>query len=109
AGTTSGLDFAYTGFDAFSGLGAGATTGALGISFGNTGALGTYDDLITLSGIGSNASGFSAAVSDVTLQGRVSVVQGGGTVPLPSSVLLLTAGLLPMLGAMRAAARRRLH
>jgi len=109
AGSNSVLDFDYTGVGAFSGLGAGDQTGPLGISFNNTGIAGVYDDLITLSGFGSNASGFNQAVSDITLQVRVTVAAQNGQVPLPSSVLLLGVGVLAMAGGARLRERRRLH
>jgi hypothetical protein len=71
AGTTG---FANAGFSAFSGLGAGADERLQVVTL-NTGSVGVFSETITLAGTGSNASGYSGALTTetVTVTGTVSL------------------------------------
>ncbi len=77
--------FANSGFAAFSGLGAGAADNALSVTL-STVTAGQYSETITLSGTGSNASGYSGAVAPVTLTIIGTVTAQG------SSFIALTQG-----------------
>ena len=106
--TGGGGAFSLFGFDPFSGLGAGGRTGPLSIIF-DTGMVGSFTQFIRLAGIGSNDSGYSAAVADtlLTITGTVSSSGGGGTpVPEPGTIALLSGALAGMLGWRR---RRAAH
>ena len=92
---SSSAAFSLSGFDAFGGLGAGQSTGALTVGF-DTSGLGTFSETIRLVGRGSNDSGYDAAVADTLLVLRGSVVDGGtgGTaVPEPGSLAVLASAL----------------
>jgi fibronectin-binding autotransporter adhesin len=58
--------FTATGFTQFSGLGAGQATGAMKISLSTT-QYGTFTETITLTGTGSNSSGYSGTLASETL------------------------------------------
>jgi hypothetical protein len=66
--------FANAGFNAFSGLGAGADERLQAVTL-NTGSVGVFSETITLLGTGSNASGYSGALTTetVTVTGTVSL------------------------------------
>jgi hypothetical protein len=81
-------DFGASGFNPFVNLAAGDTTGALILSF-NTSNVGTFSDSILLHGLGHNASGFNAAIGDITLNVQGSVA----AIPEPSTYALMLAGL----------------
>ena len=72
-GVTANSAFANSGLDSFSGLGAGQSDGALSVSL-STANDGTFSETITLTGTGSNASGYSGSVAPVslTIKGTVS-------------------------------------
>lgn len=93
---TSVGDFLPTGFDAFSDLDAGESTGALSVAF-NPLTLGLFEGIVLLEARGWNASGFEQFF-DVTLNLRARVSEQG--VPEPRTLVLLLLGLL-MLHALR--------
>ena len=92
--------FDLSGFGAFSGLGAGQSQGGLSVDF-DTSTAGTFSDTITLHSIGSNASGYSAGLDDVTLvlEGRVSGSMPA--IPEPGTSALMLAGLAALFGLRR--------
>ncbi|MBK9571448.1 MAG: choice-of-anchor D domain-containing protein [Rhodoferax sp.] len=98
-----GNDFASTLLRAgFSGVAAGGTSGdALSFLFDST-ALGSFQDAVSLSWFGNNASGYQDQSRLYTLLVRGNVVQQGNTVPEPGTLALL---LIAAVGA--ALARRR--
>jgi hypothetical protein len=98
-----GNDFASTLLMAgFSGIAAGGTSGdALSFLFDST-TLGSFQDEVSLSWFGSNASGYQDQSKLYSLLVRGNVVQQGNTVPEPGTLALL---LIAALGA--AVARRR--
>jgi hypothetical protein len=98
-------EFALTGFDAFSGIAAGGSQGGLEVVF-NSSTAGVFDDAITLSSAGSNASGYSGALGDITrnLEGDVTRT---AAVPEPRSNALMFIGLLGVIGV--SSVRRRRH
>ncbi|MCB1966371.1 MAG: choice-of-anchor D domain-containing protein, partial [Candidatus Accumulibacter sp.] len=85
-------DFLKSGFVDFTDLAAGQSQGGLQISL-ETLNVGNFSDTIVLSALGHNASGFSAAFGDVTLTVQARVQAGGGQIPEPGSLLLLTIAL----------------
>lgn len=103
------LDFGESGFDPFFNLAAGDSTNPLLLAF-DTANLGSFIDSIVLHGIGHNASGFSAAVGDITLLVRGNVIAGTVSVPEPTTALLLLLALAMLwvarAGALRARVRR---
>jgi len=98
-------DVVLSGFNPFADLAAGSSIGGLLVAV-STSALGVFDDLITLNGVGSNASGYSASIGAITLEltGTVSAA----AVPEPDgiSVLVLAAMAFFVYRARRAAPRR---
>ncbi|WP_337169445.1 choice-of-anchor D domain-containing protein [Gemmatimonas aurantiaca] len=86
--------FAFSGFDAFSGLGAGLTFDGLGVLF-DTNTLGSFSHTITLAWFGSNASGYQDELSNLqlTIRGTVTAMPPISEVPEPSTVVLLAIGL----------------
>jgi hypothetical protein len=86
-------DFGETGFDPFSNLAAGSQTGALMLAL-NTANLGTFSDSIVLHSTGSNASGYSGDLGDITLNITGEVIEQGSSVPEPGTWFLLGAGLM---------------
>ncbi|MCB9930325.1 MAG: choice-of-anchor D domain-containing protein [Alphaproteobacteria bacterium] len=100
------LSFVLAGFDPFADLGAGDVFGGLSVSFDTmTLGLGLFEETVTLMGTGHNASGYSAAVPDVTLtlRGRVVGVTG---VPEPQTLALVLAGVAGVGWMQRRRARR---
>ena len=93
-------DFGEGGFSSFLNLVAGQTTGPLTLSFASS-SIGIFMDTITLHGVGHNASGYSAAIGDITLmiRGTVTgqVVPPVTGVPEPDSLLLLLGLGVPLL------------
>ena len=89
----SGNGFALSGNNPFSGIAAGGQQTGLAIDF-NTAALaaGNYSADLIFQGIGSNASGYSAAIGsyDLHITGTVGAVS---SVPLPPAVWLFGVGL----------------
>ena len=88
-------------FNPFTNLAASTNSAALLLSL-NTAMLGSFSDSIVLHGTGHNASGYSAAVHDITL-----IIRGevrSGSVPEPGGLALVALGLLTLLYAI---ARRR--
>jgi hypothetical protein len=92
-------DFGENGFDPFSQLAAGYTTGALNLAF-NTANLGTFSDEIILHSSGGNISGYNGALGDITLIINGQVVQSS-SVPEPTTMLLLGLGLIGLAGVRR--------
>jgi len=82
--------FGLSGFNSFTGLGAGQGLDGLIIAM-NTDSLGTFSETITLHAFGYNAGGYRGAF-DVSLLVRGSVVDGSA-VPEPSSIILIGLGL----------------
>ncbi|WP_300321866.1 choice-of-anchor D domain-containing protein [Accumulibacter sp.] len=85
-------EFLKSGFDSFADLTAGDSQSGLQISLDTLNA-GNFSDTIVLSAVGHNASGFSAAFNDIRLTVQARVQTGGGQVPEPGSLLLLTIAL----------------
>ena len=86
-------DFAYGGWSAVSGLGAGMASGALSVNW-MAGALGTFTDTIVFYGLGTNASDTVGLAQTRTLTIRASVIDAGGppgAVPVPGTLPLLLA------------------
>jgi hypothetical protein len=63
----TGNGFILTGFNPFAFLAAGGQLNGLLAQFDPT-QLGLFDEIVTLHGVGSNASGYSAAIGDITLE-----------------------------------------
>ena len=91
-------NFSVSGFGGFAGIAAGDSSGGLNVNFGS-GILGSFDKIIALSPVGSNASGYSGALDSVQLHLVGNVV----AVPEPGTYLLMFTGLL----GLALAARRR--
>ena len=89
--TGLGQGFALSGFGSFADLMAGSALGGLGVLFGDD-AQGAFLATLVLHATGSNASGFSGRLDDITLvlRGDVAVA----AVPEPETYLLMLAGLL---------------
>ena len=98
-------DFNESGFTNFLNFAAGQNGGPLMLSF-NSSTLGSFNDTLTLHGIGHNASGFSQAIADIQLNIHGIVGPNVGNVPEPDSLLLLGLGL-PLLFVRRKARRHR--
>jgi hypothetical protein len=89
--------FGLSGFDVFTGLDAGSSTGELSITFDPT-TLGFYDEMLTLSAFGYNASGFEQEFAII-----LKIQAGVAPIPEPGTLTLLFAGVL----ALTFVARRR--
>ena len=63
-----------------------------------------FDVFVTLSGVGSNSSGYSGALSDITLELRGNIVARNTNVPEPLTLSLFGAGFAGLVVAER---RRR--
>ncbi|MQM29339.1 MAG: hypothetical protein CRU78_01825 [Candidatus Accumulibacter phosphatis] len=85
-------EFLKTGFDAFSGLGAGDSQSGLRISL-DTRSIGNFSDTIVLAAVGHNGSGYSADFKDIRLTVQARVEAGGSEVPEPGTLLLLTIAM----------------
>ncbi|MEP6765689.1 MAG: choice-of-anchor D domain-containing protein, partial [Gemmatimonadaceae bacterium] len=106
----TGAAFGLSGFNAFSNIGAGSIFSGLGVSL-NTGTLGQFTRILTLHSAGSNASGYNGALGDLslTLTGNITSVPTNppsSTVPEPSSMALLAAGLAAIVYARKRAGKR---
>jgi hypothetical protein len=87
------IDFGLSGWSSFSGLGAGDILGGLGFSF-DARSLGSFEDVITLSGFSFNASDPDGIRLGRTLTIRATVIDQDGTVPEPGTLsLMLLVGL----------------
>ncbi|MEO7997573.1 MAG: choice-of-anchor D domain-containing protein, partial [Gemmatimonadaceae bacterium] len=88
--------FGFTGFSQFTGVGAGAIFGGLGVLF-NTTSLGQFSQIVTLNSFGSNMSGYMGNLADLqlTVMGNVTgvVTPPVTTAPEPSTFVLMIAGL----------------
>src|SRR5262249_32734344 len=84
--------FGNSGFDAFSGLGAGAADTAPTVTL-DTSTSGIVSETITLHGTGSNASGYSGALADRTLTITANV---GNTAPVATNDSYTTAEDTPL-------------
>lgn len=91
--------FTLGGLGAFTGIDAGQMFSGIGIGF-NTNTLGAFTQVITLHSYGYNASGYNAALSDVqlTVSGVVTSAPVS-TVPEPSTLALMVAGIAALAGA----------
>ena len=98
--TGVGSEFALGGFNAFSGLAAGAGQGGFAITF-DSAVTGSFLETIVLHAAGSNASGYNAALADTTLVLR-GQVGGVVAVPEPATHVMIFAGLLALIGVARA-------
>uniref|UniRef100_UPI0035B49428 choice-of-anchor D domain-containing protein n=2 Tax=Accumulibacter sp. TaxID=2053492 RepID=UPI0035B49428 len=89
--------FSFTGWNPFSGLAAGQSIGGLDYSFDAT-TLGVLDDLIRLDALSQNGSGPDLG-QQRTLRIVANVIdqQGGGPVPEPATMMLLTIALASLL------------
>ncbi|MBN8454256.1 choice-of-anchor D domain-containing protein [Accumulibacter sp.] len=90
--------FSFTGWDPFSGLAAGQSIGGLDYVFDAT-TLGVLDDLIRLDALSQNGSGPDLG-QQRTLRIVANVIDqqgGGGTVPEPATMMLLTIALASLL------------
>ena len=93
-------NFTLTGFNSFTALAGGSSlSGGLGVALNNN-ALGSFDQFVTLTPTGYNASGYSGGLSPITLELKGNVV---AAVPEPASYAMFIAGL----GLMAGIARRR--
>ena len=98
--------FALQGFGSVQDLAPGQQVTGLEIAFDTTLlGPGLFDQLITLQGIGHNASGFSEDLGVFTLELHGRILERGSSVPEPSSFALLLLGVLGCGVLMR---RRRL-
>ena len=95
AGVTN---FTLTGFSNITALAGGSSLG-LGVALNNN-ALGSFDQFVTLTPTGYNASGYSGGLSEIRLELKGNVV---AAVPEPASYAMFIAGL----GLMAGIARRR--
>lgn len=95
-------DFGLSGFNSFTGLGAGDSLASFSVTFAGT-LLGHFDESIFVHAQGSNASGYNAALDDVQLHLVGNVTAITNPVPEPETYLLMMAGLV----ALGAVARRR--
>jgi hypothetical protein len=106
----SGSGFDISGLSSFANLAAGMKYDALSVAF-DAPQSGSFNEVITLHGTGSNASGYSGSVGDTTLiiKGAVQTANGGtggGTpVPEPASLPLLGVGVAALI-ALRRLSRR---
>jgi hypothetical protein len=92
-------DFLFTGWDPFSGLGAGDAIGGLNVDFTSS-ALGLFEDTIAFNGFSYNDSDPNGIAQSRNLLVRVNVIDGN-SVPAPGTVLLVLLGLLAMRGQLR--------
>ncbi|MDH3461003.1 MAG: choice-of-anchor D domain-containing protein, partial [Burkholderiaceae bacterium] len=91
-----GDNFTLSGFATFADVAAGGSFSGLSISF-DSGLIGSVDKVIVLSSAGTNASGFDAALGDIELRLRGTVV----AIPEPGTYLMLIAGLLVLVSVRR--------
>jgi len=85
------FDFNYAGFNEFMDLEAGQSFGGLMLAL-NTTELGTFSEMIMLSALGYNASGYQQTF-DIALMVQGNVVEASAT-PEPTTMLLLGLGLI---------------
>ena len=93
---TGANDYLFSGFNPFTNLAAGSSQGGYDISF-DTNVLGNFSDTILLSSIGSNSSGYSGGLSQITLLIQGGVLARTTTVPEPATLFLLALGLVGIL------------
>ncbi len=98
---TGANDYTFNGFNPFTDLAAGISQGGYDISF-DTGVLGNFSDSIVLSANGSNASGYSGDLSQITLLIQGDVIANTTTVPEPATLFLFALGLVGILVVRRA-------
>jgi hypothetical protein len=87
-------DFLLSGWDSFSGLGAGDAFVGLNVDFSSA-VSGLFEDTIAFNGFGYNDSDPGGLAQSRTLQIRANVIDGNA-VPTPGTVLLVLLGLLAM-------------
>lgn len=90
----AGNGFGFTGFNLFTGIGAGSMFGNLGVLL-NTTSVGLFSQTVSLDWFGSNASGYVGNTStlQLTVTGNVTNVAPPTTVPEPSTFVLMIGGL----------------
>ena len=100
----AGSGFALGGPDAFADIAAGASQRGFGIVFDDA-APGSFDQTVTISWFGSNASGYEGPAFDTTLllHGTVAVA---AAVPEPETYLLMATGMVMLWLARRRISRR---
>ncbi len=93
-------DFAYVGWDPFTGLAAGQAVTGLQVGFTAT-KLGRVDDLIAFDGWGYNASDPAGLAQSRSLLIRANVIDSAGEVPEPGTTALISIACLAMWAARR--------
>ena len=102
--TQAADDFAYVGWDPFTGLAAGQAVTGLQVGFMAT-KLGRVDDLIAFDGWGYNASDPAGLAQSRSLLIRANVISAG-EVPEPGTTVLVSIACLAMWAARRRQTRR---
>jgi hypothetical protein len=100
----AGTGFSFRGFNAFADVAAGGNRRGLDIVF-DSASLGSFDQTITISSFGTNASGYQGSIFDTTLVLRGTVTEVAA-IPEPETYAMVIAGLLAVWVAWRRQLRR---